>query len=553
MKAHRRSWFLAFLVGLACIAGCTSGGAGPGTTPADGYSVTYDGNGNTGGSVPVDATHYTQGQTATVLGNTGGLVKTGYVFASWNTQADGTGTSYLQGQVYTIATSNVTLYARWTPNGSGGYTVTYDGNGATGNVPVDSGSYVQTQKVTLPAGAGGLTYDGYTFVGWQTKADGSGVAYAPGTTFEMPANNVTLYALWAGGYAYVVNQNSGSAGNISQYTIGPNGALTAMFTPTVATGGANSQLIAADPSGKYIYVSNVSANTVSQFTIGANGALTAMATPTVLMGTGAGVLYYPFSIAVHPTGKWAYVANIEKLTVNQYAIGADGALSPLTPLAVTTPASPDSIAIHPTGKWAYVADADGNTVSQYAIVQTAGTLALMTPPTVASGHNAYTVVVEPKGKAAYVTNYGDGFLSQYAIDQSTGALTPMVPPTVPIAAGAVGAVSIAVDPTGRFAYASILVNEAAPDAVIAQFTIDQTTGALTAMATPTLSAGGAAAVRIAIESSGKFAYATCGNSGWGSTTVAQFSIDQTTGALTLLKNPTVQAGSWPNGIVTVGK
>ena len=92
-----------------------------------------------------------------------------------------------------------------------------------------------------------------------------------------------------------------------------------------------------------------------------------------------------------------------------------------------------------------------------------------------------------------------------------------------------------------------------PNAVIAQFTIDQTTGALTAMTPPTVSAGGAAAVRIAVEASGKYAYATCGDSGWGSTTVAQFTIDQTTGALTLMNNATVLSGAWPNGIVTVGK
>ncbi len=84
------------------------GGGGGGTTPT--YTVTYDGNGNTGGSVPNNTTNYEQGQTVAVLGNTGNLVKNGYTFAGWNTQADGNGTTY--GASFTMGTANVILYAK---------------------------------------------------------------------------------------------------------------------------------------------------------------------------------------------------------------------------------------------------------------------------------------------------------------------------------------------------------------------------------------------------------------------------------------------------------
>ncbi|MCX8012737.1 MAG: hypothetical protein N3A02_00410, partial [Rectinema sp.] len=43
--------------------------------------VIYDGNGATGGSVPVDSNKYLQGVTVTVLGNTGNLTRPGYRFA----------------------------------------------------------------------------------------------------------------------------------------------------------------------------------------------------------------------------------------------------------------------------------------------------------------------------------------------------------------------------------------------------------------------------------------------------------------------------------------
>ena len=75
------------------------------------YTVTYSGNGNTGGSVPVDPTIYEPGQEATIL-SLGSLVKRNHLFFSWNTMANGLGTRYVAGDVLTV-NSNVILYAVW--------------------------------------------------------------------------------------------------------------------------------------------------------------------------------------------------------------------------------------------------------------------------------------------------------------------------------------------------------------------------------------------------------------------------------------------------------
>jgi len=79
------------------------------TSPS--YSVTYAGNGSTGGSVPVDATTYTYGSYATVDGP-GTLVRSGYEFLGWNTSASGSGTNVLVGSRLLI-TGAVTLFAQW--------------------------------------------------------------------------------------------------------------------------------------------------------------------------------------------------------------------------------------------------------------------------------------------------------------------------------------------------------------------------------------------------------------------------------------------------------
>jgi uncharacterized repeat protein (TIGR02543 family) len=87
----------------------------------DPYTVTYDGNGFTGGTEPADET-WGGGQTATAASNSGSLVRTGYIFGGWQTTPTG-GTSYTAGSGTFTVTGNITLYAKWTtysPGNSGG-------------------------------------------------------------------------------------------------------------------------------------------------------------------------------------------------------------------------------------------------------------------------------------------------------------------------------------------------------------------------------------------------------------------------------------------------
>lgn len=77
------------------------------------YTVTYDGNGNTSGTVPVDSNTYKTGDTVTVLDATEDLKNDWKSFYLWNTQPDGSGTDYWPGSTFTMGTSNVILYARF--------------------------------------------------------------------------------------------------------------------------------------------------------------------------------------------------------------------------------------------------------------------------------------------------------------------------------------------------------------------------------------------------------------------------------------------------------
>jgi uncharacterized repeat protein (TIGR02543 family) len=83
------------------------------TTVAPPRTVTYNGNGNTGGTVPTDANNYRPTATVTVAGNPGSLAKTGFTFAGWNTASNGGGARYSAGQTFPMGAANVVLYAQW--------------------------------------------------------------------------------------------------------------------------------------------------------------------------------------------------------------------------------------------------------------------------------------------------------------------------------------------------------------------------------------------------------------------------------------------------------
>ena len=228
-----------------------------------------------------------------------------------------------------------------------------------------------------------------------------------------------------------------------------------------------------------VYVVNNRSNTVSMYAINATtGQLTALATPTVATGTG------PSSIAVNPAGTFAYVAAQVvngSGTVSMYAINAT--TGQLTALTTPTVASPDpfSIAVNPAGTFAYVANGEGS-VSMYAINATSGVLTALATPTVDTGDELFTsIAVNPAGTFAYLTNILGNSVSMFSINATTGQLTALSTPTV---STGISPISIAVNPAGTFAYVANLGN-----ATVSMYSINATTGILTALATPTVAAG----------------------------------------------------------------
>jgi YVTN family beta-propeller protein len=79
--------------------------------------------------------------------------------------------------------------------------------------------------------------------------------------------------------------------------------------------------------------------------------------------------------------------------------------------------------VHPSGKFAYVANFGSNDVSMYSIDTATGALQSIGSGTVAAGLGPMSIAIDPSGKFAYVANSTSNDVSIYGIDAATGALT----------------------------------------------------------------------------------------------------------------------------------
>lgn len=150
---------------------------------------------------------------------TSGSVKspslTGYTFLGWNTKKDGTGTMYVSEPML----SNQTFYGQWRKNQ---YYIRYLPNGAY-DPDKQPGAFTQTivtgsmansryeYDVTGSLRTNAFVRAGYEFLGWNTKADGTGLAY-PNSAYD-------LTKLYSNGYSRVYNMTTTDGAVLDVYAI----------------------------------------------------------------------------------------------------------------------------------------------------------------------------------------------------------------------------------------------------------------------------------------------------------------------------------------------
>ena len=90
------------------------------------------------------------------------------------------------------------------------YSVSYDMNGAEiGIAPIDAHEYVYNDVVSVLDNIS-LSKYGYTFNGWNTTVNGTGITYTIGSTFHI-VKSITLYAIWTKNITYTITYDANGA------------------------------------------------------------------------------------------------------------------------------------------------------------------------------------------------------------------------------------------------------------------------------------------------------------------------------------------------------
>lgn len=212
------------------------------------YSVNYDGNTNTGGSVPKDASGtviegsnvYYSGDEVTVK-EPGNLEKsdtdgTRYVFDGWSVNQDGSGARLKAGDKIKVADADVTFYAQWRAVGTDKYAVTYIASLPkdtllTGELPSDKDKYEEGAIVKVKD-QGSMAIEHYRFAGWSLTSREDGL-YQSGeelfgtkdigktvsaTETAMKEQGLTFYSRWIPLYQITYHANANKVENLPEDT-----------------------------------------------------------------------------------------------------------------------------------------------------------------------------------------------------------------------------------------------------------------------------------------------------------------------------------------------
>lgn len=349
---------------------------------------------------------------------------------------------------------------------------------------------------------------------------------ASGTTGNNAPGQVMVHP--NGQFVYIPNI---AENTISLFSIGANGFLTPLSTPSIASG----QVPAAagiTPNGKFVYVANAFDNTISGFSVNSGTGLLTSLGPAVPTGM------IPIALAIDPSGKFLYVANANDNSLSAFTInGGTGALTSIAGSPVNTGITPVSARVDAKGRLLVVANFNGNTVTTFAI--NAATGALSGAVTIPAGVNPVDAAMDLSGRFLFVANNGSSNISAFAI-APVGGLSVIAGAPFPSDAGPS---AISVDPSGQFLYVGSESTRA-----VTGYAINSTTGVLTRGTTVhtrgipnalTMFGGSAEATYTP-----RFAYV----SNEGSNNVSAFDVNPITGALTSIAGSPFASDSAPSSI-----
>lgn len=279
-------------------------------------------------------------------------------------------------------------------------------------------------------------------------------------------------------FLYVVNPHESIIG----FSIDSTGSLQAVPGSPFS---ADAQSIAVDPTGKFAYAVDEDSGRVLAYRIGSDGSLNSISS----YAAGAA-----FAVTVDPSGKFVYVTSFNTGQIYGYEIGSNGTLTSVPGSPFSVGKAPSVLAIEPIREFMYIS-------TDIAVSQPG-------QPT------------KPKYLVSAYSIQSDGSLSALAKLRLT-------PPKVPNS-------EAAADPNGKFIYGPINGHDISGFEVGAEGDLKPLAHSLFSVPT--------GPVTLAVDSSGKWLYVADFDQG----EVSGFAIDESNGALKSIPGSPFVAGTGPN-------
>lgn len=242
-------------------------------------------------------------------------------------------------------------------------------------VPGYSGDTVLATGVTVIPNSQGLTTAPNVYAVYATVWDQS--AYNPGGTVTSSAN----------------------PGWVFGFTVGSNGVL-APSTDSPYLAGVRPTAVIADPTDRFVYVTDFASNELIGYTIEGGGQLDFMVAGLSKTGN------EPTAVVVDPRGAFIYVANSLQATVSAYNIalptGIPSAAVNVSGSTVdATDTDPVAMLVDPgLGRYVYTANYLGNSVSGFRLNPNTGVLTVTQDTPYPTGANPTAIAAVPHGNHA---------------------------------------------------------------------------------------------------------------------------------------------------------
>jgi 6-phosphogluconolactonase len=325
------------------------------------------------------------------------------------------------------------------------------------------------------------TYTGKTSEGIYTATFDPATGKLGAPTLAAKTENPSFLAIHSSKpILYAVGEAS-DGGTISAFKIDPSTGQLSLINreSTVGKGPCH---VAVSPNGKHAAVANYGGGSTALLPIADDGTLSKAS--AFIQHTGKGPdpkrQEAPHAHAVYfdKAGTHLFVNDLglDKLLIYDYD-SAKGSLTPHTPAhaAVDPGAGPRHSAFHPSAPYAYVLNEMGNTVTAFNYdAEKAALTSIQSIPTLpadfTSPSTTAEIFIHPNGKFLNASNRGHDSIATFTIDQSTGKLTAI---GHTLTQGKTPR-NFNIDPHGKFLLAA---NQNSGN--IVAFQIDQSTGQLT--------------------------------------------------------------------------